>query len=361
MWTKLAISLVAFTLMTVAEAGAPARADTAIGVNTDITWGISRSAIRQEVRLIKRSGVSWVRASVDLAGAEYARRGRLNPRYLSGIDHAVRSARKAGLHVLLEFERAPYWASADPSKHSDSSGHHHYNPYYRYANEADYANIASALVRRYAAMGVHAYEVWNEPNNPAFWPSGVDAAQYTALLRAAYPAIKAADPSSTVLPAGLMNQTSYDFLQGMYNAGARGSYDAENFHLYPGNPNHCNLDSSGRQSVYSFCLLDGLRAEMTANADPAPVWLTEIGWSTCTTRRYCYSRSQQAGYLTTAFRLLRSGRYPYVQNTLIYQLRNNPFVTASWDWGSSLGLVDLDFGVRPAYKALQQVAGGLRR
>jgi polysaccharide biosynthesis protein PslG len=298
-----------------------------------------------------------VRASIDLSGVEHSRRGRLNSHYLAGIDYAVGSARDAGLNVLLELDRTPYWASADPGKHSNRSGRS-YNPYYRYANDSDYAAIASAVVSRYSRAGVHAYEVWNEPNNSRFWPSGPNAAEYTSLLKAAYPAIKAADPGATVLSAGLMNLTSYEFLQGMYDAGARGSYDAQSFHIYPTDPNRCgNRDSSGRPSARSFCLLDGLRAEMTANADFTPVWVTEIGWSACTSPLYCVSSSEQAAYLTSALRLLDDGQYPYVQNTLIYQIRDNPCLTLSSDWESRLGMLTVDFGVRPSYTALQRVTG----
>lgn len=41
-------------------------------------------------------------------------------------------------------------------------------------------------------MGVHAYEVWNEPNIVNFWAPGPDPARYTQLLKLAYPAITAA-------------------------------------------------------------------------------------------------------------------------------------------------------------------------
>ena len=325
-----------------------------VGVNADITWGISQSDVTHEISLLKAAGVTSVRASVDLSGAEYSGPGQLNSSYLAGIDYAISAARSAGLNVLMEFDRTPYWASADPAKTTDSSGAYHYNHYYKYANTADYAHIVTDLVNRYKAMGVHTYEAWNEPNNSSFWPSGPNAAEYTTLLKAAYPAIKTADPTATVAMAGLMNQGSYEYLQGMYDAGAKGSYDVANFHIYPGDPNQCNTDSSGRQSVNSFCLIDGLRAKMTANADNSPVWITELGWSTCA-QSYCVTPTQQASYLTSAFALLNTNRYAYVRNTYIYQIRNNPYVTTTTDWDSSLGLLNLDWTPKPAYTALQLV------
>ncbi len=38
------------------------------------------------------------------------------------------------------------------------------------------------------------YEVWNEPNYNGFWAPTPDAAQYTALLKIAYTAIKGGRP-----------------------------------------------------------------------------------------------------------------------------------------------------------------------
>jgi hypothetical protein len=337
-------------------AATPAQA-TVVGVNPDITWGIPQSEVGHEVSLIKAAGVTWVRASIDLSGAEYAGPGQLNTSYLNSIDYAISTARSAGLNVLLELDRTPYWTSADPHKYTDSSGMH-WNHYWKYANPQDYANIVSDVVNHYKGMGVHAYEVWNEPNNPSFWPSGVNAADYTELLKAAYPAIKAADPSATVAMAGLMTGGSYEFLQGMYDAGARGSYDVANFHIYPGgDPTQCARDSSGRPSVNSFCLLEGLRSEMAANGDSSPVWVTELGWSTCS-QSYCVTAQQQASYVVSAYQLLNNAKYSYVQNTFLYQMRDLYWETSNSSWESSLGLFNRDWTPKPAYAALQAVGTG---
>jgi hypothetical protein len=330
-----------------------------VGINSDITWGLSSSEVSREVSMIKQAGVGSVRVGVDLSGAEYNGPGQLNTSYLSSIDSAISTARDAGMNVLLELDRTPYWASADPSKYTNSSGMH-WNPYWRYSNPQDYARVVGDVVNHYREMGVHAYEVWNEPNNPSFWPSGVNAAEYTALLQAAYPAIKAADPSATVLMAGLMNQGSYEYLQGMYNAGARGSYDVASFHIYPGDPNQCATEAGGRPSVNSFCLLDGLRSVMAANGDGAPVWVTELGWSTCT-QSFCVTQQQQADYLTSAYQLLSTPRYSYVQDAFVYEMRDPYWESSNTSWESSLGMLNRDWSPKPAYAALQALATGTAR
>lgn len=328
-----------------------------VGVNPDITWGISSSQVSQEVSLIKQAGITWVRASVDLSGAEYSAPGQLNMNYLNGVDAAIQTARGAGLNVLIEFDRTPYWASADPNKYADSSGYH-YNHYYRYTDPQQFAGVVADLVSHYKGMGVHAYELWNEPNNGSFWPSGVNAAEYTSYLKAAYPAVKAADPSAVVAMGGLMNTGSYNFLQGMYNAGARGYFDVANFHLYPsGSPTTCQLDSSGRPSESSFCLLQGLRSEMTANGDSTPAWVTELGWSTCT-QSYCATQQEQANYITSAFQLLGGSSYGWVQKVFAYQMRDLYATTSNSTWGSSLGLLNRDFTAKLAFSAVRAIATG---
>jgi hypothetical protein len=332
---------------------APAHA-AVVGVNSDATWGISEAEMQAELRLIWYSGVRWIRASVALSQVERNGPGRLNLNYLRQIDTAVALARASGINVLLELEQTPYWASADPAKHVDASGSQ-WRAYWTYRHARDYARIVSKLVRRYAPMGVHAYELWNEPNNPSFWPSGVNAAAYARLLKAAYPAVKAADHTATVVMGGLMGKGSYGYLAALYRAGAKRFYDAADFHIYPsGDPLTCSR-TSGRPSSASFCLLDGLRAEMLAHHDHAPVWVTELGWSTCADPG-CVTQEQQAAYLTSAFALLHRPAYRWVKAAFVYQIRDLYWDTSDLDWGSSLGVLYRDFTPKPAYAALMSVA-----
>ena len=343
--------IAALALMVFASTAAAAT----VGVNSDITWGITPAQVSEEVALTKQAGISWIRTSVDLSDAEPQAAGQLDTQYLAQIDSEIRVARNAGLNVLMEFDRAPYWASADPAKSTDASGSH-WNHYWKYANVRDYASIVSALVSHYKTFGVHAFELWNEPNLSQFWPSGPNAAEYTQLLTAAYPAVKAADPTATVLMAGLSNKGSYAFLQGMYNAGARGAYDVANFHIYPeGDPSRC-LTVGGRPYEGSFCLLQGLRALMTANGDSSPVWVTELGWSTCTSETPCFTEQQQASYITSSYQMLAG--YSWVQTAFVYQMRDVYWDASNASWESSLGLLHRDFTPKPAYTAMQAVATG---
>ena len=71
------------------------------------------------------------------------------------------------------------------------------------------------------------WEIWNEPNLPRFLGFAErQAAVYTGLLKAAYPAIKSVQPGATVIAAGLSPAVGIDappnFLNDMYVNGAKG-------------------------------------------------------------------------------------------------------------------------------------------
>ena len=70
------------------------------------------------------------------------------------------------------------------------------------ADPGPFAQFAGAAAARYAPLGVHDWEIWNEPNG-AFWLPAPNPAAYVAWLRV-MPAIKAADPEATVISGGLL-------------------------------------------------------------------------------------------------------------------------------------------------------------
>ena len=78
---------------------------------------------------------------------------------------------------------------------------------------------------------------WNEPNLPLFF-GFVDKRpeRYTQLLKAAYPAIKAVQPDSTIVAGGLSPAFEQDappiFVNAMYANGAKGYFDAMAMHPY---------------------------------------------------------------------------------------------------------------------------------
>lgn len=113
------------------------------------------------------------------------------------------------------------------------------------SNFSDYADFCAALVRRYKGT-VEAVEVWNEPQGGWMWTPGnggvngnypgTTGALYANLLKAAYPAIKAADPTVKVLAGSIFCcqwsdwRISY-YLTNLY--GQHAPFDVLSVHNYP--------------------------------------------------------------------------------------------------------------------------------
>jgi hypothetical protein len=117
----------------------------------------------------------------------------------SRVDRAVNLVSAAGMRPLLVVTGpGPLWASQVPGRHS-----------VRYKPRPDlFAQFARAAALRYA-QAADRYIIWNEPNLP-LWLQPQNTCKsarctpyaphlYRRLVRAAYPAIKAVDPSATVL------------------------------------------------------------------------------------------------------------------------------------------------------------------
>jgi hypothetical protein len=117
-----------------------------------------------------------------------------------------------------------------------------------------------------AALNPDAIQVWNEPNIDRQWPAGkINGDAYSQMLKAAYPAIKAANTSVMVLsaapaPTGFFNGTCTAngcddnvFLQQMATAGAEAFLDCVGIHYNEGilSPDATSGDPRGNPNHYS--------------------------------------------------------------------------------------------------------------
>jgi polysaccharide biosynthesis protein PslG len=275
---------------------------------------------------MKALGTSWLRFDANWHAIGSNNWGQL--------DTAVNACRAAGMNVCLILDgngaNTNMWVPPVP---------------------ADFATFCKSVVTRYASKGVHTYEVWNEPNNTTFWSTGVDAAQYTAVLKAAYPAIKAADSASTVLAGGMCPcaVAPITFLQGMYAAGARGFFDALSLHpyTYPATP-----DAGIRWQEINNTT-PSIRSVMAANGDSAlQVWITEFG---APTSQYsnAVTEAQQASQLIQAITAVKS--WSWAGPMFFYT-----YLTSEADPHSNedfFGIVHKDRTPKPAYAAVKTAIG----
>lgn len=152
------------------------------------------------------------------------------------------------------------------------------------ATPAEFANFGTQAVHTFKSFGVNTYEILNEVNTytPTITAHAITAHDYVLILKAVYPAIKAADSSATVLMSGLDSSSKPEvYLQAMYDAGAKGYFDAVNAHPYSypdmPTPTYC-------RPYNAFCYgLPNLYTVMQRNSDGnKKIWITEFGCPTGT-------------------------------------------------------------------------------
>ena len=157
---------------------------------------------------------------------------------------------------------------------------------------ADYARALAFLVRRYGTR-VAAWEVWNEPNQRAFFRGS--ARDYAHLLHAVAARV---DPAAVIL-GGSIAEADPGFVDALYAEHA--PFDALSVHPYVGDRGAAALDDR----------LDAVRAVQRDHGDIRPLWLTELGWSTSTRRggpgwARGVDEATQARRLTDTFARLRA-------------------------------------------------------
>jgi hypothetical protein len=300
------------------------------------------SALR--VNDVKALGTHWVRMFLTWPDLQPSR-GVWAQNWVGYYEQAF-SALPTGTKVILDVVGTPRWETGSSNDHTPP------------AKPAEYAAFVAALAQKWAGR-VTAFEIWNEEDESRWWTGAPDPAAYARLLRAAYPAIKAADPSASVVVGG-MTGNDYPFLEGVYKAGGKGSFDVVGVHT----DTACNILSpyvflrgeDGRMIPDSFLAYREVRATMLANGDDKPIWMTETSWrttdATCPEGAWAGKKAegvteqQQATYLSQAYHCLAQD--PYVQVALWFPLQDEGGIVA--------GLMRANGSRKPSFAAMQDYA-----
>jgi hypothetical protein len=266
------------------------------------------------------------------------------------FDTFVNAVRGMGLNVYFVVTGTPSWASGGGPDNAAPP-------------PALYADFLRRLAEHFRGR-VMAYEVWNEPDGTVFWQGGASPAAYAALLRAAYPAAKGADPGARVGLGGLVGN-DYRYVEDLYGAGIQGNFDFVAVHTdndcIRTDPTQADRDVDGRVSRWAFTGYREVHQVMLDHGDDKPIWMSELGWSTTTA--HCPAIPSQPGGVTPAQQATFLG-HAYAC------LAADPYVEyASWfalsDYGpeengpNRFGLYDLAGNARPSLGAFQRIANGV--
>ena len=312
---------------------------------------------RRELDAMAATGARWI--AIDFDWNSIQGDGPASFRWDRSTDTVVREARARGLSIVATLAYSPPWA-----RRSVCAGTSHCLP----ADPEAFGRFAAAAATRYGADSpvpefrgaVRVWQIWNEANHYPFVQPTVDVAGYTALLRQAYPAIKAADDGATVL-AGATSPAGDDpsgrdvapvtFLQGIYAWGGGGFFDAFSHHpyTYPDSP---LVDAPWN----AFTQTARIHQVMVDHGDGAKkVWGTESGAGTGTGPK-SVTAARQAQLLHDYYTGWNGGYRSFTGPLLWFTVRD-----ASADPNTvtdNFGILRRDFTAKPSRTALVLALSG---
>jgi hypothetical protein len=271
------------------------------------------------------------------------------------LDNVMRAASAEGLAMILRIDEVPNWAGGSPGG-ADLG-----------AVESFYAEMA-----RHAKGTVVGYEILNEPNLPFEWGGPPDPAAYTEFLKAAYRGVKATDPDAMIIGGGPSPNTGgfggtiedTDFLNGMYDAGARGYMDALGVHNYGGNT---SPDRDPSDCGICFRRAELYRQLIVRRGDGnTPIWATEFGWLMDPgfgLGQYDWmkvSPEQQADYVVGSYRYAAKN-WPWMKGMLLSNLdaSTSPYHQGPEDGLPWFAILNADHSPRPAWEAFRAMSAQL--
>lgn len=194
--------------------------------------------------------------------------------YWTNFDRVVHAARSKNLMLLPMLAYTPAWARPSGCTTFTCAP----------ADPNAFAAFAAVAATRYAPMGMHIWEIWNEPNDANFWRPAANVTQYVRLLGAASKAIKAIDPHAVIVSGGLAptatsggNIAQLDFFNQFANQGGISLVDAIGYHpySYPVLPGYNAAWNAWQQIANTSPSFESILA--AHGATNKQIWLTEYG------------------------------------------------------------------------------------
>ncbi|OQB28862.1 MAG: Spore germination protein YaaH [Chloroflexi bacterium ADurb.Bin180] len=347
----------------------PAAAVPAASRGPGFSYGIQGHALGTDVgvvfNMVSELRMSWFKQQVEWLTYNTAE-GQYNFGPLYPI---VDAANARGIKLLFSVVKAPRWAR--PPEDS-MEGPPSKDKYYLYGD------FLRALATEFKGR-VHAYEIWNEQNFDREWGGcgKLSAADYVALLKVAYKAIKEADPAAIVVsgaptPVGFTSGCNIDdvvYLEQMYQAGLKNYCDAVGVHPSGFNKpptaklgyfNAAEPSFSENRQFYFRETMERYRNVMVVYGDSTKrLWPTEFGWAVvgdlgvppAQTYEYAADNTpeEQADFTMEAYRMAKN--WGWVGPMFLWNL-NFATCNPATDEKSAWSIVRPDWSRRPLYDRL---------
>ena len=305
--------------------------------------------------LLRDLGFGWSKSFINWEGIE-PEKGKFD---WVDPDNIVKACMGQGLNIVMRVQWTPEWA-----RPADTM------PSHPPTDRQDFADFMSVVAERYKGQ-VRAYEIWNEQNINYEWGMREPSpAEYVELLKAAYTAIKKADPDALVITGGLsttggggegaMGDVAY--IQGMYQAGLKGFCDAVSTHPYGFGQDPDFDDPWGLSYTRAVAQHDAM---VQADDTETPLWVTELGWVIQTNWDLgsqhgptAVTAEQQADYLVRALQKAET-EWPWMGASFVFNL---DFSSVPWYESREImryyAVLNADRSPRLSYTWLRMFARG---
>lgn len=333
-----------------------------VGLIANASGQGSGSGRRHELERAQALGVHWIREELAWSAIE-----RSPGRYRwERFDALMIAANRARLNVLPLLLGTPWWAGPgsfalpnDPAAFGAFAAH-------AAARYGPGGKFWRAHPRLDARLAPRWFELWNEPFYRAYSTTGVDPARYAAMVRAATIDGRAANRSTRWLMAADLTYLDgsgqrHEWLPSLAAA------DPDLMRLIDGVAVHPYVFGApgaddGIPLPFRFERINAIARQLAQlGAARVPLWITEIGWSTCDKRPDCGSEQEQAQRIADLFSRVRSKPLSdRVRAVFVYHLHDFPGRAES-DREAHYGLLRTNGSRKPAWNVLRseaRLAGG---
>ncbi len=324
-----------------------------IGISANLRSQRGR-AICTTATLARTSGAAAVREDLEWARVQPHAGSAYDWSY---YDRVAGIATQRGLTLLPLLDDTPDWAGEGPQAVAHTP--------------AQYASFVAAAVARYGPDGTfwqahpelanrapRYFELYNEPYGTPDTQGGPNAEGYARDVLAAVAAGRQANPRAMYLLAADLYTAGSDesWIESIYSVipSLREYVAGVAVHPYGEGPVDQLLPGlDGRSDVRR---VEEIEAILRAHGDGSvPLWLTEIGWPSCTSQAICVGEAGQARNLAAVFALARSSWRSFVHAIFVYQLHDYGPGTND-DPEEWYGLLRPDGTAKPAWRVLRSIA-----
>ena len=322
-----------------------------VGIAGTLRWRAGQNLEDTVVRL-RRAGAQFSREDFSWSRVESAP-GRYD---WSHLDEMMGASARNGLRIVAIPNNPPKWVSASDRDHT---------PPLAGDARAAYIRFVRAAIGRYGTNGtfwgehpdlphlpiVH-WDMWNEPYISLFWAPSPNAGAYARFFRDVVSQSESVDPAARFM---LETDSQTEWVDQMFAAVpdlARYA-DLVSVHPYTGDtpPEACGASVQERRG--HLCRLLDVRAALDRHgAERAPMWITEVGYSTAPQGRKTVSEDAEARHVHTIFNLLR--KWDVVEGMIWYTYQTSEQNPAERE--DFFGLVRSDGSPKPAWDAFAEEA-----